>query len=158
MAISSRKLSREEAEQKRAFQEEAWRQRACAVTHDMRDYASPLGKNWEAHHVVEASWLRTHHLPIYDTRNALRLRPDIHRKHTNRVEIIHLHCLLDQNIEYAFEIMGPTAEEFLYRRYRGEDDRVQRALKVAEEQMEREIAALPPGQLWVPPHLRTPIA
>lgn len=154
MAISSRRLTQAEAEQRQAFQEAAWRQRACAVTRDGRDFVA-TGKNWEAHHVVEASWLRRHYLPVWDERNALRLRPDIHRKHTNRSGIIELVFLLDCNIEYAFEIMGAAAEDYLLRLYRGEDDRVKRASEVATRQMEDEIAALPPGTLWVPPHMRT---
>lgn len=154
MANSSR-LSPAEAtaEERRRFQEAAWRQRACAVTYDARDHVA-TGKNWEAHHVVEKRWLREHNLPQWDERNALRLRPDVHRKHTNRVEIIRLSYLLDENIEYAFEIMGPAAYDYLIRVYRGEEDRVKRAFRLAEEQMEREIAAMPPGKLWVPPHMR----
>jgi hypothetical protein len=154
MGISSRRLTETEAEQRRAFQEEAYRQRACAVTYDARDWVA-TGKNWEAHHVVEARWLRMHYLPVYDARNALRLRPDIHNKHTNRSGIIEQRFLLDCNVEYAFEIMGPAAKDYLDRLYVGPDDRVQRASEVANKQMEDEIAALPPGTLWVPPHMRT---
>lgn len=153
MAISSRRLTPAEKLEQRAFREAAYRQRACAVTFDARDWAAK--KNWEAHHVVEARWLKMHHLPVWDPRNALRLRPDVHRKHTNRVEIIEMRFLLDCNIEYAFEIMGAAADDYLHRLYRGTDDRVQRASEVAVKQMEDEIAALPPGTLWVPPHMRT---
>jgi len=153
MATSSLSQRGAEREERRRFAEAAWRQRACAATFDARDWVA-TGKNWEAHHVVEKRWLRGHRLPLWNERNALRLRPDVHRKHTNRSEIIELRLLTDDNIAYAFEIMGPAAEEYLERIYRGPDDRVQRASKVAVKQMEDEIAALPSGTLWLPPHMR----
>lgn len=162
MAPSSQRLSAAEAEteRRRAFAQAAWAQRQCAVTLDPRDYLDrgPVGKNWEAHHVVDKSWLARHGFGpsiIWDPRNALRLRPDVHRKHTNRTEPVPIQCLLDCNIEFAFEVMGPVAAEWLEKRYHGgPDPRIERAFKLAEETMEREIAALPPGELWVPPHLR----
>lgn len=163
MALSSRRLSgpQAEAERRRRFAQAAWEQRQCAVTLDMRDRAIGQikgGRNFEAHHVVEKSWLKRHGFGpsiIWDERNALRLRPDVHRQHTNRSKPVPARCLLDCNIEFAFEVMGPVAEEYLHRLYSGgPDPRIQRASKLAEEKMEAEIAALPPGVLWVPPHLR----
>lgn len=161
MAPSSQRRAEKEAEteRRRRFAMAAWEQRQCAVTLDMRDYRpGPVGKNWEAHHVVEKRWLRRFNFPprfIWDERNALRLRPDVHEKHTNRSDIVPIQCLLACNIEFAFEVMGPAAEDYLERMYRnGPDARVQRALEVATEKMEAEIDALPPGTLWVPPHLR----
>lgn len=162
MAISSLSQKQIETALRRRFAEAAWEQRQCAVTRDMRDYRpGPVGKNWEAHHVVEQRWIKGHGFPVrvlWDERNALRLRPDVHRKHTLRSEPVPLGCLLDCNVEFAFEIMGPIAEEYLTRMYAGDDigDRIQRASELATQQMDDEIAALPPGQLWAPPHMRNP--
>jgi hypothetical protein len=163
MAPSSQRRRDQEAEteRRRRFAQAAWEQRGCAVTLDQRDYlpVGPKGKNWEAHHVVEKSWLKRHGFGpsiIWDPRNSLRVRPDVHRRHTNRSKPIPIACLLPQNIEFAFEVMGPTADEYLHRMYSGDPDpRVKRAFTLAEETMEKEIAALPPGVLWVPPHLRS---
>lgn len=162
MAPSSLRQQKEaETELRRAFAEAAWAQRQCAVTKDMRDRAIGQikgGRNFEAHHVIEKSWLKRHGFGptyIWDTRNALRLRPDVHRQHTNRSKPVPAICLLDQNIKFAFEVMGPIAEEYLHRIYSGgPEPRIQRASKLAEKKMEDEIAALPAGVLWVPPHMR----
>lgn len=159
MATSSQQRQLETA-LRRAFAQAAWEQRQCAVTFDQRDYRpGPVGKNWEAHHVVEQRWIKGHKFPVkilWDPRNALRLRPDVHKKHTVRSEPVPIRALLDCNIEFAFEVMGPIAEEYLTRLYGGEDtgDRIKRASEVANKTMEDEIAAALPGQLWVPPHMR----
>jgi hypothetical protein len=116
-----------------AFLRAAWRQRGCAVSGDARDFANGA-KNWEAHHVVEARELKKrnlHHL-LWDERNALRLRPDIHRRHTNRMEPVPMTALKDDNIAFAFEVMGASAKEYLERLYTGTDERVQRAFEVCE--------------------------
>lgn len=133
--MASFSLTEAERAARGGFQEEAWRQRECAVSKDRRDFADGR-KNWEAHHVVEARWLKGHghRDKLYDRRNAIRLTPDVHRRHTNRMEPIPLLALTDDNIEFAFEVMGVLALEYLTRLYTGTDARVQRAFEVAELQ------------------------
>lgn len=120
----------EEALAHREFVEAAREQRVCAVT----------GKSgpFDPHHVVEKSWLKREGLPLDDRRNALRLSPDVHANHTTGMEQVPQRCLTDANIEYAFEVMGVRATDYLARKYSGSDPRVERASAVAEEQWQRE--------------------
>lgn len=118
---------------KRAFLQAAWEQRACAVSGDARDRDDQGYKNWEAHHVVEKRWLKANFMFLWDPRNVLRLTPDAHRRHTNRMEPVPLSRLTDANIEYAFEIMEHRAYEYLTRMYTGVDERVEQAGREAEE-------------------------
>lgn len=131
---SSRQRWTKERDAREGFKRAAWRQRACAVSGDARDFDPKTGKNWEAHHVVEARELKArglNHL-LWDERNALRLRPDVHRRHTNRMEPVPLRCLTQDNIDFAFEVMGASAKDYLERLYTGTDARVQRAFEVYE--------------------------
>jgi hypothetical protein len=124
----------EERAAREGFRRAAWLQRACAVTGDARDWDPKIGKNWEAHHVVEAAELKRRNRfdVLWDERNALRLRPDIHRRHTNRMEPVPLRCLSQENIDFAFEVLGASARDYLETKYTGSDARVQRAFEVVE--------------------------
>lgn len=82
---------------------------------------------FEAHHVIEAQFLRRSGLPVYDPRNALRLCHACHSRHTNRYDPLPLSCLTDENFEYAFEILGPRAIGYLEAKYVGEDARLREA-------------------------------
>lgn len=136
---------------KRAFKQAAWEQRACAVTDDARDYDEQNRLNWEAHHVVEKRWLKANYLPLWDPRNSLRLRPDVHSGHTSGLRRVPLTCLTDENIEYAFEVMGAAAFDYLTRLYDGTDPRVERAFEVAEAERQKQIAeANAQGKAWTP--------
>lgn len=104
-----------------AFHEAARDQRVCAVCG--RD------DQWEAHHVVEKQWLDKNHKPLFVATNALRVcgrfsKNKCHEKHTNRSHKIRLKQLTDENIEYAFALMGPAAFDYLHRCYDGRDPRV----------------------------------
>lgn len=134
----------------RAFLQAAWEQRACAVSEDGRDFVDGQ-KNWEAHHVVEKRWLRANYLPLYDRRNALRLRPDVHHLHTVGAKRVPLRVLTDENIEYAFEVMGASAYDYLTRLYDGDDPRVERAFEIAEaERLKQMEEANAQGKAWTP--------
>ncbi len=140
MADLTKKQKRlQEKRDRVAFQRAAWEQRSCAVTDDARDFDENGRKNWEAHHVVEARWLRARGHFLWDPRNSLRLRPDVHAAHTSRMKPIPMSCLTDENIEYAFELMGVVAIDYLERLYAGTDPRFQRASEVAEEEWEAEV-------------------
>lgn len=113
----------------RAFKQAAWEQRACAVTGDTADVMEDGSKGWEAHHVVEKRWLKANFKPLWDWRNALRLRPDVHGQHTTRMKPVPLRCLTDENIQFAFEVMGYMAYDYLTRLYTGDDPRVEAAFE-----------------------------
>lgn len=119
---------------KRAFLQAAWEQRACAVSGDAVDMAPDGSKGWEAHHVVEKRWLKANFKFLWDTRNALRLSPSVHGQHTNRMAVIPLSCLTDENIKYTFEVMGYSAHDYLTRTYDGQDERVEQAGHEVEEE------------------------
>jgi hypothetical protein len=135
-----------------SFRLEAQWQRVCAVC--------GLARPFQAHHVVDQAELRNLGIPKvdqYDTRNALRLcqvfggflMKDLvgggvrsepcrcHFQHENKVDgcVVKLQMLLDQNIEYAAEVMGAgRAYEYLHREYDDteEDPRVEALLVTAE--------------------------
>lgn len=114
----------------RRFRGEAQRQRVCA--------RCGMGGSFDAHHVVEKSWLKARGLPLFDPDNALRLcdehnKNDCHGKHTRgvkRKDRLHVRCLRDENLAFAFRLMGPAAGSYLRRRYRGTDPRLE-ALEAA---------------------------
>jgi len=112
----------------RAFVEEARSQRVCAVT--------GKGGAFDPHHVVEQQTLKREGVPLDDRRNALRLNPDIHANHTTKTTKVPMRCLLDCNFEYAFEVLGVRAVEYLERNYEGTDPRFERAAEVAEREWE----------------------
>lgn len=114
----------------REFVEAAREQRVCAVT----------GKRgpFDPHHVVEQQWLTREGLPLDDRRNALRLSPDVHANHTTKTTKVPMRCLTDANIEYAFEVMGIRAVDYLARHYEGTDPRYERASQLVEEEWDRE--------------------
>lgn len=105
------------------FREAAQAQRVCAVT-------GSTGK-WDAHHVVEAAWLRRNAPDsVFDQRNALRLLKRVHERHTNAYQRVPLVALRAENIAFAFDVMGPAAYDYLKRHYSGEDPRIEAALEV----------------------------
>jgi hypothetical protein len=124
-----------------SFRAEARYQRVCACCGKSGGYHS--------HHVVDKRTLMDQYgvrgKNLYDTRNALRLCEglDTDRCHMNfenrRVNpetgrvIVTTKMLTDDNIEYAFEVMGLYAVDYLRREYDDETDpdpRIQ--LKVAD--------------------------
>lgn len=127
---------------KQNFRAAARRQRVCA----MCGYAGKGPQTWDAHHVVSKSKLKDIGFAPearYDTRNVLRVCNELaldrdgkprncHFKHEHSPRgRIPLSKLTDDNIDYAFEILGPAAYDYLRRRYDGEDQRVDRALQEA---------------------------
>lgn len=109
-----------------AFRLEARSQLVCA--HCRR------GGGYHAHHVVDKQTLRRYGLrgnALYDTRNALRLCEGLdtkrcHMQFENRRIAIATAMLTDDNILYAFEVLGAFAADFLRREYddAAEDPRI----------------------------------
>lgn len=115
------------------FWEAARAQRVCAVTR--------RGGEFEAHHVIAKDFLRRLGRDPWDPRNALRLAPRVHERHTNAVDRVHVRQLTDANIEFAFEVLGAGAHFYLRRHYAGYDPRVELALIDEEDP-----AGDPPGE------------
>ena len=129
---------------KLAFRLEAQWQVACGA-------CGAVGKPFHAHHVVDRQILRRERGIVgnaaYDTRNALRLCAGLdtercHMRFENggvAAVTIPTSNLLDENIAYAFEVLGLWAADYLRREY---DDtaRDPRILKL-ESSYERAAAA-----------------
>lgn len=102
-------------------------QRACAG-------CGVITGGWDAHHVVERQELKRRHEPQFDARNALRLcnerapGENCHGAHTSAMRRVKLTDLRVENLDYAFEILGPFAHDYLARRYAGEDSRLKSRL------------------------------
>jgi hypothetical protein len=90
------------------------------------------GKPFHTHHVVDMAILKNRcglrGNALYDTRNALRLcqalgDPDCrcHFQHENYRRLVKTTELLDDNIEYAAEVLGEYAPDYLRREYDDSD-------------------------------------
>lgn len=108
----------------RDFHEAARLQGVCAVT--ARHSA------WHAHHVVEAQHVVREGGDRYDPRNALRLTVRAHEQHTSAMRRLRAQELRDENIAYAFELLGRAAYPYLMRMYDGSDDRIELAIAELE--------------------------
>lgn len=85
--------------------------------------------DFHAHHVVDKQTLRNDYGitgdAAYDTRNAMRLHRHCHLQFENSRIDIPLTKLTDSMIEYAQEVMGTRAYDYLKRYYSGHDERVE---------------------------------
>jgi hypothetical protein len=106
---------------RRLFMEEAMRQRCCQVP----DCPHPRMNDWDAHHVVYKQELRRMGVFIWEPRDALRICDTCHERHHKRHRPIPIVALRDCNIDYAFEIMGIRAYNYLTRHYAGGDPRIE---------------------------------
>lgn len=102
----------------KSFREEAKWQRVCAKC--------GAGGAFHAHHVVDKAILRNRcglrGNALYDTRNALRLCEGLdgkrcHLNFENRGVRLSTRRLTDDNIEYAFEVLGAYAYDYLRQEY-----------------------------------------
>lgn len=120
-----------------SFRQEARWQRVCAVCKQAREF--------HAHHVVDMQTLRNQCGIVgnaaYDTRNALRLcqalgDPEVrcHFQHEHSMRNVKTKELRDENVEYAFEVLGAYAYDFLRREYDDSepDERLVRHLATLE--------------------------
>ncbi|MDQ1584508.1 MAG: hypothetical protein QOF36_2562 [Microbacteriaceae bacterium] len=114
-----------EATDRLNFRMAAARQVVCAVCR--------RGGSFDSHHVIEKQELERRGLWKWDPRGALRLCKGAlgcHDQHTYKggADRVPLAKLTTENIDYAFEVLGPFAYDYLKRRYSGEDPRVERRL------------------------------
>lgn len=103
---------------KASFRAEAAFQRCC-----QNPECPKPGAPWHPHHVIYEQHLRGLGLPLYDTRNALRLCVLCHGRH-HKITKLPLTCLRDCNIEYGFRVMGERAYDYFRRYYDGDDPRL----------------------------------
>ncbi len=126
-----RRLSAGERREKQRFQEHAATQKRCA---NCRSTGA-----WHAHHAgVYEQTLKRLGLPLWDPANALRLCLACHAKHHSPNHKLPLSVLRAQNIRYALDVLGEHAYDYLRRRYRGRDPRLERELEppaAGEERM-----------------------
>lgn len=91
-------------------------------------------QNLVQHHVIFNQELRRAGGDPYDPRNALTLCHGIgdgcHPKFHQRTAPIPLTALSDENLAFAFELMGVRAVNYLTRHYSGEDFRLEQFLFV----------------------------
>lgn len=102
-----------------SFHAEARYQRVCAACGQARPF--------HAHHVVyEQELRRTLGLPkrhpgLYDTRGALRLccvmDANCHLRHHHGIRVVRTEKLTDDNIAYAFEVLGLYGADYLRAKY-----------------------------------------
>lgn len=59
-----------------------------------------------------------------DPRNFMRIESDAHERHHNRSRVLQLEALPDAAFEFARELLGSAAYDYLRRRYGGRDDRL----------------------------------
>lgn len=109
----------------RSFWLEARSQLVCAYCGKPRPF--------HAHHAVDRNTLKLYGrtgVALFDTRNALRLCDDLlagiegrcHLQFENRRIAVSTLMLKDCNIDYAYEVMGQAAYDYLRREYAVADD------------------------------------
>lgn len=78
------------------------------------------------HHVVYEAELESRGLPKYDKRNMMALCADCHFNHHHGpyTNMIPLALLSDENVAYAYEVLGSYAFDYLREKYAGDDERV----------------------------------
>lgn len=88
----------------------------------------------DPHHVVYQQHLRGEH-PLWDPRDGVPLCRPCHEAHHNGSRRVPCSRLPDEALEFAFEVLGAYASDYLTRRYAdvGKDGRVAVLLEAAWE-------------------------
>ena len=106
--------------EQRDFHVEAQTQRLCRNAGCRRTWP------WHPHHVVrrqDIEAITKDPAVVWDPRNCLRLCPDCHANHHGLHHVL-LTSLRDANYEFAFELLGDRAGDYLRSKYDGEDSRM----------------------------------
>lgn len=85
-----------------------------------------MKRSAHSHHVVYEQELDNRGLPKFDRRNLMALCVDCHLGHHNGPpeNQIPVSLLSDGNLEYAFEMLGPYAYDYVLKHYSGFDSRL----------------------------------
>lgn len=85
----------------------------------------------DLHHVVYEQHVRRAGGDVYDPRNGLTLCGVCHATHHGQLDRgkVALSVLRDENYDFAFELLGPAAYDYLRRHYSGEDPRLDALLQ-----------------------------
>lgn len=87
----------------------------------------------QLHHVVYEQEIRRLDGDVYDPRASLTLCIECHVQHHKALRhTIPLVLLRDENYEFAFELLGAAAFDYLTRRYAGKDPRLRKWLRRTE--------------------------
>ena len=81
------------------------------------------------HHAILEQSIRREGGDWYDTRVGMTLCESCHQAHHRRVRVIPLVLVPDSAIEFAYELLGPGAYDYLLRHYQGPDPRVDALLE-----------------------------
>jgi hypothetical protein len=96
-----------------SFRAHARRQRAC-----QNPYCEHKTAPWQAHHIIYEQHVKKEGWPKYDDRNALRLCNACHARHHDGTTFrIPLAVIPTCAIEYAREVLGDYANDYLMRHY-----------------------------------------
>ena len=76
------------------------------------------------HHVIYRQKIRRVGGDVWDPRDALTLCNSCHGRHHQRGRPVPLALLANENYEFAWELLGSAAYDYLRRRYSGEDPRL----------------------------------
>lgn len=79
------------------------------------------------HHVIYEQHVKDRGGSTKDSRNALALCMDCHFAHHKASKRIPTECLREENIEFAFELLGLAAPYYFERYYTGTDERIETA-------------------------------
>lgn len=86
----------------------------------------------QGHHVVYKQELRRRNWPLYDLRDMMALCDECHDEHHSPNWKLPLTALSDENLRFAFGLLGAHAFDYLRRRYGGDDPRLNEQLALEE--------------------------
>jgi hypothetical protein len=76
------------------------------------------------HHVIAKQHVERLGGGIWDPRNALGVCFHDHGTHHKQIKKLPISCLHDRNFDFAYELMGLAATDYLRRHYAGDDERI----------------------------------
>lgn len=82
------------------------------------------------HHIIYRQHVARAGGNVRDKRNLVPVAFSCHGAHHGRSRPLELGCLPDGVFEFAGELLGPAGFDYLRRRYRGEDERLEALLSL----------------------------
>lgn len=84
------------------------------------------------HHVVYRQHVRREGGDEFDPANSMTLCRNHHAIHHSRQAVIPLASIPDAALEFAFKLLGPSASDYLWRYYEGDDPRLEEHARRAQ--------------------------